>query len=425
MFAAFASISSLLLGAALLLIGNGLIGTLLALRASHEGFADGVIGLVMSAYFVGFLVGAFVAPRIVMRVGHIRAFALFAAVASAAAIVHALIVNPLSWAALRILMGSCLVSLYMVIESWLNALTPGERRGKVFATYMAVNFVALAAGQNLIRVYSPAGFELFGIVAMLLSLSLVPIALTRIEQPVPVHQPRVSLRRLYKASPSGIAGAFGSGLAMSAFWGMGPVMARRLGSDDDAVAAFMTATILGGALIQWPVGYWSDRHDRRSVLAALTAGACACAVLAVLVSGLGTWPLLGAMFLFGGLAFTVYPVSIALANDFLSREEALQGASSMLLIHGVGAALGPSLAGLLMGLAGPRGLLLHFATIYAVLSASVWLRLRRSGYTTTPQSSYAPMMRTSPAALELLAPESPPPENPSMPEDEAADIGRS
>lgn len=405
MLSVVSSISSLLLGAALLLVGNGLIGTLLALRATAEGFSDGVIGLIMSAYFVGFLTGTWVAPRAVMRVGHIRAFAMFAAVASAAAILHALIVNPIAWGALRVLVGSCLVGLYMVIESWLNVLAPGERRGKVFATYMAVNFIALAIGQNLIRLYPPTGFELFGIVAMLLALSLVPIAATRIHQPAPVRQPRVSLRRLYAASPSGIIGAFGSGLAMSAFWGLGPVMAQRLDFDAAGIAAFMTATILGGAVIQWPVGAFSDRHDRRLVLAVVMAAACGFAALAFVLSAIGPWPLMIAMFVFGGLAFTVYPVSIALANDFLKPEETLQGASSMLLVHGIGAAIGPTLAGLLMDVAGPRGLLLHFATIHAALAALVWWRFWRSGTVNVPHAHFEPMIRTTPAALELIAPE--------------------
>lgn len=407
MLAVVTSISSLLIGAALLLVGNGLIGTLLALRASQEGFSDGVIGVIMSAYFVGFLSGTWVAPSLVMRIGHIRAFALFAAIASAATIMHALIVDPIAWGALRILVGSCLVGLYMVIESWLNVLAPGERRGKVFATYMAVNFLALAVGQNLIRLYSPAGFELFGIVAMLLSLSLVPIAMTRIQQPAPVRQPRLRLRRLYEASPSGIIGAFGSGLAMSAFWGMAPVMGLRLGYDASGVAAIMTATILGGALIQWPVGALSDRHDRRIVLAGVMAGACALALLAFALSAIGLWPMLVAMFIFGGLAFTVYPVSIALANDFLSPAEIVQGASGLLLIHGIGAALGPALAGILMDIVGPRGLLLHFASIYAVVAVVVWVRLQRSGHVNPPQSHFEPMIRTSPAALEMIVPETP------------------
>lgn len=405
MLSVVTSISSLLLGAALLLVGNGLIGTLLALRAALEGFSDGVIGLIMSAYFVGFLAGTWVAPQAVMRVGHIRAFAMLAAVAAAAAILHALIVNPIAWGALRVLVGSCLVGLYMVIESWLNALAPGERRGKVFATYMAVNFIALAIGQNLIRLYSPAGFELFGIVAMLMALSLVPIAATRISQPAPVHQPRVSLRRLYAASPSGIIGAFGSGLAMSAFWGLGPVMAQRLGLDAGGIAAFMTATILGGAAIQWPVGALSDRHDRRLVLAVVMAIAGGFALLAFALSTIGLWPLLVSMFIFGGLAFTVYPISIALANDFLKPEEMLQGASSMLLVHGIGATIGPALAGLLMDLAGPRGLLLHFAAIHAALSALVWWRYQRSGTVNVPHAHFEAMIRTSPAALEMIAPE--------------------
>ncbi len=396
------SISSLLLGAALLLIGNGLAGTLLALRGSLVGWSDGLIGLIMSAYFAGFLSGTYIAPVVILRVGHIRAFALFAAVAAATALLHALFVNPIAWAALRIVTGSCLVGLYMVIESWLNTQAPAGQRSRVFATYMAVNFLALAIGQNLIQLYAPSGFEPFAIVAILLSLSLVPIMLTRVSQPVPVQQPRLRWHTLYRASPSAISGAFGSGLAMSAFWGLAPVMAQHLLGNSAGIAALMTATILGGALVQWPVGYWSDHVDRRRMLAMLAGGASLLALLAFAIGDLAPWLLYATMFAFGGLAFTIYPVSIALANDFLAREDTLQGASTMLFVHGIGAAAGPSVAGLLMLLCGPRGLLLHFAVVLAVLAVSVWLRILRSGYVALPQEHFTPMLRTSTAALELI-----------------------
>lgn len=201
MFSTVFSIFSLLLGIAILLVGSGLLGTLLALRAGIEEFADPVIGFIMSAYFVGFFTGTSFCPRVIRRVGHIRSFAMFAAIASSTAILHVLVVEPWIWGALRVVTGGCLVGLYMVIESWLNTQTPNERRGRVFAIYMAVTLLALALGQGLIATAPPSGFVLFGLVSMLFSLSLVPIAFTSVTQPDPVPLPRLGLRHLYETSP--------------------------------------------------------------------------------------------------------------------------------------------------------------------------------------------------------------------------------
>lgn len=410
MFSLLATLSSLLLGVGLLLMGNGLAGTLLALRATAEGYSDGTIGLMTSAYFVGFLIGTWIAPSLVLRIGHIRSFAMFAAVASAAFTLHALYVNPVAWSVLRVVVGICLVGLYAVVESWLNTLAPAERRGQVFAVYMAVNFLSLAAGQSLIQLHSPSGFELFGIASMLFALSLVPIAATRIAQPAAVQQPRVSLPRLYRISPSGFTGALGSGLAMSAFWGLAPVMAQQLGYDTPMIAALMIVTILGGAAIQLPIGYWSDRKDRRRVLAIIMAAAGGIAFLVMAVAAFSTqtalhYPVLGLMFLFGGLAFTVYPVSIALVNEVLAPEDMLQGASSMLMIHGIGAAIGPTLAGVLMHGAGPLGLLLHFGWVLLLFSGFIWWRIDHHPRTANHPAHFEPMLRTSAVALELIVPD--------------------
>ncbi|HEY0973793.1 MAG TPA: MFS transporter [Solimonas sp.] len=402
-------VSSLLAGVALLLTGAGLLGTLLAVRAVQEGFPERVIGLVMSGYFAGFLLGTWLAPRVIRRAGHIRAFAIFASLASSTALLHALKVDPWTWALLRIATGSCLVSLYMIVESWLNAQAPPGQRGQIFAAYMIVNFLALAAGQGLLLLYPPGEFAGFAIVALLLGWSLVPVSLTRIHPPAVNEMQPLSLRRLHQVSPAGVAGAFGSGFAMGAFWGLGPVAAQRMGLETAQVAAFMVAAILGGAVIQWPVGHWSDRHDRRRVLAAVCAGA---AVLALAAYALREQPLLlmTCMFAFGGLAFTVYPVSIALANDLLQPEELVAGAGTLLLVHGTGAALGPMAAGQTMALTDGGGLLLHFATVLLLLAGYVgWRALRAEPVVAS--THFAPMVRTTPTVLELL-PEAaaPPPE---------------
>jgi len=408
MIARILPVSALLFGVALLLAGNGLFGTLLGVRGVIEGYSGRLLGLVMSAYFAGFLLGTYINPGIVARVGHIRAFAIFAALAASAAVLHGLLVNPLAWLVLRILTGACMVGLYMVVESWLNTQAQPDTRGQIFATYMAVNFAGLALGQTLIGLYPPQGFELFGVVAMLLALSLVPVALTSTAQPAPMHTPRLSLRVLNERAPVGIAGAVGSGIALSAFWGLGPAAAQQLSLGDDGVALFMTVAILGGALLQWPIGRWSDHGgDRRRVLFLLTASAAGVALFGFLIGVHLRALLLVSMFVFGALAFAIYPVSIALTNDRLSTEDMLQGASSLLLLHGAGAVLGPAVAGVLMEWLGAAALLLHFAVVFAALAGYAAWRLWISPEGPAANAMFVPMVRTTPAALEMISPPEP------------------
>lgn len=404
MLAALYSVSSLLLGVAVLVMGSGLFATLLGLRAGLEGFADVVIGLIMSAYFVGFFLGTFFGPAIVRRIGHIRAFAMFAAIASATAILHVLAIDPWLWAALRVLSGACLVGLFMVIESWLNVHVPNERRGQIFSAYTAIALGALAVGQLLIATADPGGFTLFGVVSILFSLALVPIAFTRIEQPQPVTAPHLGLRHLYATAPAGVVGAFASGLAGGALWGLAPVFVQRIGLGTTVIAGLMSAAVIGGALFQWPIGRISDRHDRRYVLAAICAGA---AVLALAALGATYWSvaaLTASMFLYGGLAFSVYPVSVAFVNDRLAREHALAGSSGLLLVYGVGAAIGPTLAGTTMELAGPRALLAYLAVVLSFVAGFAYYRAR-----TAPEppdatrGQFVPMMRTAAAALQMVS----------------------
>lgn len=396
------SLSSLLLGIALLLMGTGLFGTLLAVRGGLEGFAPNVLGLVMSAYFAGYLLGTCVNPRIIHRVGHIRAFAIFAACASSTAILHALFVSPLVWAVLRVITGACMVGLYTVVESWLNTRAAPEQRSRVFASYMIVNFSALTAGQFLLSAYPVSGFQLFGIVAILLSLSLIPVAMTSIPQPLPVHTPRLSLQALYRKAPTGIAGAFGAGLALGAFWGLGAAAAQRFGFSETGTAHFMSITIIGGALLQWPIGRWSDgSRDRRRVLLTITVGASAIALLGALCGAIWHALLFAILFVFGGLAFAIYPICIALTNDRLTREEIQQSASSLLLLNGAGAVLGPALAGVLMSHLGPRALFLHFTLVFGALAAYTVWRLGNS-VQAPAASSFQAMVRTTPEAAHML-----------------------
>ncbi|MEQ9725827.1 MFS transporter [Pseudomonas sp. WHRI 8822A] len=401
MWSLIAPISSLLGGVALLLLGNGLLNTLLTLRGVAEGYSTGMLGLIMSGYFVGFLLGTWLAIPLVRRVGHIRAFSFCAALAAITALLHVLIVDPWVWLALRVLYGLALVSLYMVIESWLNAQVRNENRGQMFAIYMAVNLGALAAAQQLLSLAEPTEFLLFALAAMLISAALMPITLTRQPQPSVPDTLHSNLRAIAGIAPLSIAAAGLSGLALGAFWGMAPVYASLNGFDAAGVGLMMSATILGGALLQWPIGRFSDNHDRRWVLFWVVSAAVVVALLmSLLPAGRA---LLALMFLFGGLSFAIYPIAVAQLIDQLHSDEILSGSSSLLMVNGVGSVCGPLLAGLLMQYSGAAALPLYFAATLGLLAAYTSYRLRHvSDLVAGEQAHFVPMLRTSHTVLELM-----------------------
>lgn len=393
---------ALLSGVALLLLGSGLLNTVLVLRGSAEGYSDAMLGVIMSGYFVGYFVGTRMALPVISRVGHIRTFAICAAVAASAVLLHVILVNPWGWLVLRVVTGAALVILYTVIESWLNGQTVASQRGQVFAVYMAVNLVALALAQQMLRLDSPQSFLLFALASMLVTLSLVPVAWTRFAQPLVHEVTQMRYRQLRSLAPVAVAGALASGMAMGAFWGMAPLYAGHIGLEGDHIATFMSCAIIGGALFQYPLGRYSDKHDRRHVLGMIALAAMLAAVLLMIASQVGLWVLV-AIFLYGGLAFALYPVAVAHLVDQLPAEHILPGGTALLLVHGIGAALGPALAGGLMSWWGPQALPLYFAAVQGGLAWSVW-RHERSGIVpeATQPGAFVPMVRTTPTALEML-----------------------
>jgi len=396
-----APISSLLAGVALLLLGHGLLNTLLTLRGVAEGYSTGLIGLLMSGYFAGFLIGTWLAPSLIRRIGHIRTFAFYAALAAVAVLLHVLIVNPWVWLVLRVLYGVSLVTLYMVIESWLNAQVSGEKRGQVFALYMAVNLGALAAAQQLLSLDTPMNFTLFALAAILISSALMPITLTRQAQPALPDMPATDLLQLARIAPLPLMAAGISGLTLGGFWGLAPVYASQVGFDAAGVGLLMSITILGGAVLQWPIGLFSDKHDRRVVLLWVVAIA---AVLALIITPiLAGSLLLGLMFLWGGLAFSIYSIAVAQMVDQLNPDEILSGSSGLLLANGFGAAFGPVVAGGLMHLFGAIALPLFFAVTLGILAIySFWRPRRVVDLVTEPHGHFTPMLRTSHTVLELM-----------------------
>ena len=402
MLRTIASIYSLLAATAVLLLGSGLLGTVVALRAGMEAFPKGVIGLVMSGFFLGYVAGSYLCPRLIRAVGHIRSFSAFAAIACATVLLHGLWIEPAVWLLLRLINGICMLGMYLVIESWLNTLSGSTTRGGLFAVYMSINLLALGCGQYLLLIYEVQSLAPFALTALFFALALVPIALTRMPQPTQPPTAHLGVGQLYAISPLAANGALVSGLVSGAFWGLGPLYALNTGFDQGGVAVFMSVVIFGGALLQWPLGHWSDHRERRLVIFAvgLMAAVAALAVFLLIDSHRATGLLAAA--LFGGCAFSIYPLSVAHANDHVSAEHVLETSRGLLLLSGIGAAAGPLLAGVLMQWFSSRALMPYFAALVILLAGLALIR-RTIGAPlhTEDQAQFVPMARTSPAVLEL------------------------
>jgi MFS family permease len=398
------SILSLLLASAILLFGIGLQGTLIALRAGVEGFAVDTIGLIMAAYFIGYVGGTYLCPWLIRQFGHIRSYAILATIASAAAVAFPLFTIPTIWFLLRMITGVCMVGLFMVIESWLNEIAPTENRGRFFAVYMLTTLLAMALGQFLLLAGDIDKFDLFAVTTILVSLALVPVAMTKVRQPEPIESPPLLFATLYKNSPLGVIGTLIAGMVTGAFWGMGPVFASGIGLSELNIALFISLTVIGGAVLQWPVGMLSDRFDRRSVLtiSALLGGSVALLMHTLLEPYPGVLVPLGGGFIFGAFAFSLYALSVAHVNDRLETGQALDGARGLLQLYGFGAAIGPIMAGYLMQFFGPTSLLLFFAACMLLFGIFALTRMQMSdAIPAEEQGEYQPMQQASPVVLEM------------------------
>lgn len=396
------SIFSLLTAVAILLLGSGLLGTVVALRASVEFGSSNVTGIIMSGFFLGYVIGSYICPRILHNVGHIRSFSAFAAIGAASVILNGLWIDPFVWWLLRIVTGISMLGMYLAIESWLNNLATNENRGRLFAVYMTINLLALGCGQYMLLIYGFDTVAPFALSALFFSLALVPIALTRMLQPGQISVPRLGLRTLYATSPLGVIGALFSGLLAGGFWGLGPVYATGAGLSETGVALFMSAVIFGGALLQWPIGHMSDHHDRRLVLmtVSLLGASAALAMFLLTVTALTIALVVSAAF--GGCAFSIYALAVAHTNDHLETSQMLESSRGLLLLSGIGASIGPILAGLVIAWSGSHGLMLYFFILLIVLAGYAAVRKRVGvAIPTEQQSEFVAMARTSAAVLEL------------------------
>ncbi|MDH3715595.1 MAG: MFS transporter [Gammaproteobacteria bacterium] len=400
--AALGATWALLLGIGLLNLGDGLQATLLGVRAALESFPTTATGLLMSAFYIGFLAGSLFAPRSVERVGHIRVFGALASLASAAALIYSVFVTPWAWAVLRFVSGVCFAGLYIVAESWLNDRASNETRGQLLSVYMLVTFGGIAVGQLLLNVAHPGGYQLFILTSVLISVALVPLLLSAGGAPSFAQPAALSLRALYKLSPLGVLATALSGMSSAIFFSMGPVYAQGIGLSVRDISFFMTAAVLGCLVLQWPVGRLSDRLDRRRVLTGVTFLAALAAAVAIPAAVVSRDILLLAIACFGGLALPMYALAIAHANDSLEPEELVAASSGLVLASGVGAVLGPVSASAIMEVFGAQGFWWSLAAIHAFVGVfALYRMLRRSAKPLTDQGEFHPVSsRASMVAVE-------------------------
>jgi MFS family permease len=385
----------LLLGMGILMLGAGLQGSLLGLRATLEHFPTAVIGAIMSCYYLGYSLGTAAAPRLVSKIGHIRVFAALAAVASAAILLQSLWVRPLPWAALRLLTGLCFAGIYVVAESWLNDRSSRANRGRMLAVYMLVLYVGLGSAQFLLTLADPRSATLFMLTSMLMSMAMVPIVMSEQKTPELVVPRSVRYRDLYRNSPIGVVAVMVSGFVSAILFSMGPVYARLTGLDTAGVAWFMAVTILAGVVTQYPVGRLSDRMDRRTVIAAVCALATAVALVLVFLGGMPRTVFLGLAALFSGLVLTLYSLAVAHVNDKLEPAEMVAASSSLLLLNGAGAAVGPFLTGSLIGAFGTQAYFGTLATLTGALTLyDLWRKIRRE-----PPAQKRPFITAQPQGM--------------------------
>ncbi|MBB4303906.1 MFS family permease [Rhodobium orientis] len=371
-----APISALLFAVAAMLVGHGLQSTLLPIRAEQAHFGDVAIGLMSSGYFAGFVAGCLLVPFAIMRAGHIRAFAAIVSIASAAALIHPLLVDPVTWTLARAVSGFGVAGFYMIVESWLNERATNTTRGMVMSIYVVVNYAAISAGQVMTTIFGDNLFVPFIIASMFVSLAVVPVALTRSQQPAPITLVRFRPRLLYQNSPTAIVGCILIGFAIGSSWTLATVFATRIGLTPDQAAFFVAAILVGGGLGQWPFGRISDRIDRRIVLGATCAGTivvCGVLVFATTLPPL-TIILLGG--LFGIFSQPAYAIAVAHAFDYVEPDGHVETSSGMLLAFGIGSIVGPFCASMMMRAAGPEQLFVMIGITEAVLLAYIIYRVR-------------------------------------------------
>ncbi len=371
------AVASLLLGSAFLLIAGALHGLLLAVRGTVAGFSTAELGLLGTSWAFGFVTGCVLIPHVVRRVGHIRAYGALASIGAIIILLNLLIVSPTAWILTRAVSGFAFAGAAMIVESWLNERATRENRGTVFSIYQMVNFAASTAGQLLLVINPPTDYFYFVLGAIFYCLAILPTALSTAATPQPLKTTRFDIRRLYALSPVSAVGCFLIGMVNGAFGTLGPVYAQRIGLPIREVAMLTAGALLGGSLIQFPLGWLSDRMDRRRVLVGVGIGAVIIGLMIVTLRPRDAVFITSLVVLYGAMSYPMYALAVAHANDFAGTDEFVKIASGLLLLYGFGTMLGPIAAAYTMQSWMPEGLFAFTATVHALVVAYTLFRMTR------------------------------------------------
>jgi MFS family permease len=399
------SFAILLLSVALLCLGHGLQGSLIAISANKAEFRTDVTGLIMSGYSGGMLLSALLTPRLIRNVGHVRAFAGLASIVSTVILLIPLWVNPYFWFSMRLISGLCTSGLFIVCESWLNAFASNKTRGRLLSIYMIVTYGSLGCGQLLLNVQDDSGFARFIIVSALLSLSLVPLILLPTEAPEIRDAANVSIIDIWRVSPLAVVGSIANGLGQSAFFAMGSLFGLGKGLSVTAVSLMLALPSIGVIFSQFPIGWASDKLDRRSIILALSTIGGLIPVILLFSGILPSRVLIGLITLFGTLILPVYSLVVAHANDHMTKDQVLGASGKLVLLYGVGSAIGPILAGRVMYSVGPNGFLYYHAAVFLTLAGfAAWrVFMRPERMTARPGDTLQVGPTTTPAAAGILS----------------------
>ncbi|MEM8654771.1 MAG: MFS transporter [Pseudomonadota bacterium] len=403
MFQVLTSAWALLFGMGLLMVGNGMQGTLLGIRGEIEGFSTTEMSIIMSAYFLGFLGGSRMAPKMIQRVGHVRVFAALASLISAVMILYPTFADPWVWTAGRVVIGFCFSAVYVTAESWLNDAADNSNRGKALSLYMIVQMVGIVTSQYLLLTADPSGFILFVIPSVLVSLAITPILLSI--SPVPAFDTTkpMTLRRLAETSPLGCVGMFLLGGVFAAQFGMSAVYGTQAGLSVAQISTFVSAFFVGAMLLQYPIGWISDRIDRRVLILVVAALGGAGSVLGLLFAGSFTMLLVSA-FVIGGMSNPLYSLLLAHTNDFLDHDDMAAASGGLVFINGLGAVFGPLIVGALMESVGAGGFYMFTGVLFAFLVAyAAYRATQRAALSVEETGSYVVMSQatTTPVAMEI------------------------
>ena len=394
---------ALLLGMGLLMVGNGMQSTLLGVRGQIENFGTFEMSVVISAYFIGFLGGSRMAPNLIRRVGHVRVFAALASLISAVMILYPTLVNPWVWVLGRILIGFCFSAVFVTAESWLNDAASNENRGQALSIYMIVQTAGIVLAQGLMVTADPSGYVLFVIPSILVSIAITPILLSISPTPAFKTTKAMSLRELMGFSPLGCVGMFLLGGVFSAQFGMASVYGSEAGLSVGEISTFVATIFIGGMITQYPIGWLSDRMDRRALIALTAAVGAVGASIGVMSNGDFTLILVAA-FLMGSTSNTLYSLLLAYTNDFLDHEDMAAGSGGMIFLNGLGAVSGPLITGWVMGVFGPSGFYMLIGVLFSMLAIyAVYRATQRPAIPVDETGSFVAMSQSAmtPVAMEI------------------------